>query len=157
VEVINRKQKLHDLGEQVEIGKQMMGKGGYVAGKALKEIKEGGFWVEEAKSFEEYVEMAHGIKKSWAYGLIGIVDKFSTQLETKPPADASRLVKLLPYTSQDNAEELYGMALTTPAQAFENNLRNLRGKVAPDQCTGHAWEPWRKCSICGKMTPGEAN
>jgi hypothetical protein len=127
-----------------------MGKGGYMIGLALIELKDGNYWQLEAQSFEEYTEMAHGIKKSRAYGLMGMVEKYGKQLENNSPAEPSRLIRLLPFTTPEKAEELYYMALNTPARAFEDNIRNLKNKPGRDECD-HDWAPCRICRKCGKV------
>lgn len=149
MELIKRKDRLNELDQIITRGKEMVGAGAYDIGKALKEVNEAELWREvQADSFEQYANFVHGFKKTWAYGLINMAEDFSAQLEKLPPASPTRLIQLHQFTTPQNAEELYHMALEVPAKAFDDNLRNMRGLKATDDKHDHNWEPWEHCTVC---------
>jgi len=131
-----------------------------VIGRALQAISSGRLWATAADSFAEYVEREHGMKRSWAFALIGVYDKFGQYLitdEALQKTDVTRFTRLLPYTTDENVEELAHAAAGIPGtKDFENYIRGLQGKVATDQCNNHDFEPipYKQCKSCGLKIKG---
>ena len=127
-------------------------------GQALAEIRDNDLWrFSPAKNFSEYCESVQGIKKSWAYTLIGVAEKFGLQIEADNELqciDITRCVKLLPLVTDVNADDLLHMSATVDAKGFENNLKNLMGKVATDDPHDHVFQlvQFQQCTICGQKT-----
>ena len=125
-------------------------------GKALHAINQGDLWQGQASSFSSYVESALGFRRSWAYSMISVWQVWGTQLLEAPDlqsVEITRLVKLLPLTTDENKEELLHTAAHIPDVAgFENNLKNLRGKKGTDECTpDHRFQvvSFWQCELCG--------
>ena len=124
-------------------------------GKALEIVSDGNLWVQVgAKSFDSYVSNTHGFSRSTAYNMISVARYFGPLLLADPSlqtVDPSRLVKLLPLVTEENKEELLHMAANVPdAAGFDANLRNKKGKTAPDECSHpDGYVPFlEKCPIC---------
>jgi hypothetical protein len=123
-------------------------------GKALSIINKNDLWrfSDSCTSFSSYVENVQHIRKSWAYSLCSVYEKFAPILlahEDLKTVEVTRLVRLLPFIEDDNLEELAHMAATVPAKDFDANIRNRKGKTAPDQCEIHDWRIIKQCKICG--------
>jgi len=155
--------QLRALENSIAHGKKNSVLGFLEIGKALFEISNCDLWrFSEAESFSAYVEKVQGMKRAWAYSLMAVYKTFGSMLDTNsgvsslsvhPDApDITRLVRLLPHITEENKEELFHLATNTPAKAFEDSLRNLKGKVATDECDEHDFRPvpWEQCSICGQ-------
>jgi hypothetical protein len=145
---------LQEQEKAIRTGKEMGVMGFFEIGKALYIINKNDLWrFSEAKNFVEYVESCQGLKRTWSYALMGVYERFAPILadhEELRQVDVSRLVRLLPYVKDETATELALMAATTPARAFDANLRNMSGKVAPDECDHpDGFVVIRKCKICG--------
>uniref|UniRef100_A0A6M3LS74 Uncharacterized protein n=1 Tax=viral metagenome TaxID=1070528 RepID=A0A6M3LS74_9ZZZZ len=123
-------------------------------GKALHAINQGDLWQGQASSFSSYVENSLGLKRSWAYSLINVWQVWGQQLLAAPDlqsVEITRLVKLLPLTTDENKEELLHAAAHIPdVRGFENNLKNLRGKKGTDECD-HNFQvvSFWQCELCG--------
>jgi len=147
---------LHQLESEIRQNKSRLVMGSLIIGRNLCLISEGNLWVQsDVKSFEAYCEGELGFKKTWAYGLMGAYEKYGRLINDNPDLqtiDVTRVIKLLPVTTDDNKEELIHTAANIPdVKGFDNFLRELKGKMptdAPHECE---WEEWRRCKICGKM------
>jgi hypothetical protein len=155
-------QRLDVLEKQILSGKRAGLLGGIQIGGALNQINEGNLWLEtDAKSFVKYVQDTHGFGRSSAYNLMGIAKTFGKHILADPSLQSiepTRLVRLLPFVDESNQLDLLHEAATVPsAQAFDDNLRNRKGKVATDECGHPVWEPWLeicpKCRKTRKYTP----
>jgi hypothetical protein len=146
---------LHDYEMEIQKAKQ----GGAISflriGRALAGIQESGVWRSVAPTFECYAEQCQGFKRSWAYSLIAVFHNFDAQLTADAglqTVDVTRLVKLLPVVTPENTEELLHAAANIPdIKGFENQIRNLTGKVASDQCShpqGFTPVGYEVCPIC---------
>lgn len=131
-----------------------------VIGRALQAISAGRLWQAVADSFADYVEKEHGIKRSWAFALIGVHEKFGQYLiadETLQEADVTRFTRLLPYVDDENVEELAHAAVRIPgAKDFDNYVRQLAGKETTDSDHEHIFEPipYQQCRVCGLKIKG---
>lgn len=127
-------------------------------GKLLKEVRDGNLWMHSgAVTFREWAEREIHFKKSQSYAAIDCYEKFSHILAKNPQLEGveqSRLCKLLPFANGDErTEELLHMAKEADAQGFENNLKELRGNRATDNCDHplEEQEDWQKCKLCSKF------
>lgn len=151
--------KTHSLSEhekEIEAGKR----GGVLSflriGRALSAIQAGDLWQPIAPSFSIYVENVHGIKRSWAYSLVKIWQTFGQPLLDTAEfqqIEVTRLVQLLPLTTEENKMELLHEAAQVPdVRGWENQLRNRKNLVAtddPHDCDFQSVN-WEYCIICGK-------
>jgi len=143
------KRRLTDCEERLDEGAKDFKKGFLVMGEALAEILDNDLWrFADSQSFDDYVCNNRGMKKSWAYGLVDVHKEFG-ELLIRYNVDVTRCVRLLPHITETNKEELLQMASNTRAVDFEANLRNLGGKVAPDECVNHEWVEIKRCKVCG--------
>jgi hypothetical protein len=155
--------QLRELEKSISSGKKDSVLGFLRIGQALSKIKELDLWrFSEAESFSSYMEKVQGIKRSWGYALLGVAETFGPMLDltsggsslsvNPDTPDITRLVRLLPHITEENKEELYHLATNTPAKAFEDSMRNLKGKVATDDPHECIWEPipYLQCSVCGQ-------
>lgn len=120
-------------------------------GLALKEIRDDKLWRTSHAKFDDYCRDTFGYGKSWAYGLVSLYDKFYLVAKTHPenPVDISRMYKLLPHVTEENAEEMYLMAAGTNWTGFENNIKNLKNRKGTDECDEHQWVTINVCLKCG--------
>jgi len=121
-------------------------------GRALQAINYNNLWLPLADTFEKYCAAAHGFQKSSAYNFIALWDTWGEGV-AKLSVDPTRLVRLLPYVTEENKEELLEMAVHVPdAKGFDNNLRNLAGKTGTDDPHDHQWVSiqMEQCSVCGQ-------
>ena len=144
--------------KQIQNGKLKGTIGALQIGKALLAINEGNLWAGSgAKNFESYVSQAHGFSRSTAYNLMSIYFEFGQQLLADPSLqtiDTTRLIRLLPFTENHDKETLLHSAAQIPDTAgWENNLRNMRGKVGTDECCHpEGFKPvgYEVCPICNQ-------
>jgi len=130
-------------------------------GQALAEIRDNDLWrFSPAKNFVEYMESVQNIKRSWGYALIGVFEALGPPealIEDFKTLDVTRCVRLLPHFTEENKSELLHMAINTPAAAFDANVRNLKGKAAPDDPHECDFEiiQFRQCKICNLRVKNE--
>jgi hypothetical protein len=145
---------LEECEKQISVGKKHGIVGAVQIGQALTQINKDNLWVVSgAQTFEKYVEGEHGFSRATAYNLMGVASQFGQRILEGDVCDVTRLIKLLPLTTDANREELFEMACHVPSSsAFEANVRNLKGKIAPDDPHEHEWEPipYQQCKICGQ-------
>jgi hypothetical protein len=148
--------QLRELEKSISSGKKDSVLGFLRIGQALAQIKSCDLWrFSPAQSFVEYMESVQGIKRSWGYALIGVFEALG------PPEalnddfktlDVTRCVRLLPHITENNKDELFHFAVDAPTRAFDDTIRNLKGKVATDD--PHTCEfipvPWTVCKICNQ-------
>jgi hypothetical protein len=87
---------------------------------------------------------------------MGISIQFGDRILPGEVCDVTRLIKLLPLTTEENRDELFEMACHIPdAKGFDANIRNLRGKLAPDDPHTHEFEPipYAVCVHCKQRVP----
>jgi hypothetical protein len=145
--------------KQIVAGRRAGLLGAIQIGAALEKIREGNLWATTgAKSFEKYASAAHGFQRSSIYNMIGVSKAFGKYILADPSLQSiepTRLIRLLPHVQeldgQSNVEDLLHSAAQIPgAQAFDDTLRNMSGKVATDECN-HTWEPFlQRCPTCKK-------
>ena len=148
------KEQLHDQEHAIEECRKRVALGFLGVGKALYVIHKNDLWqFSEANSFDEYCEKVQGMKKSWAYALVGVYAKLSDILlkdEGLKQIDVTRCVRLLPHITEENREELLHMAVSTTAKDFDYNISNMKGHIAPDQCNHPEWTliNFKQCTTC---------
>ena len=148
--------KLEDLEKEISDGKRRGLLGALQIGRALSRIQSSNLFLSDGcDNFAQYVERAHGFKRSTAYNMIAVYTTWGQAILANPEfqsVDPSRLIRLLPFIDKDDPADLLRDAVFVPGkQAFEDNLRNRAGKVASDDEHKHLWEPWlKRCSICHK-------
>lgn len=130
------------------------------AGKALFQIKEFKWWKVSGSpviSFAHWCENELGISKSTAYAHIDAYGKVGDILENNPDfqsIEMSKVFLLLPYISEEmniaQKEELLHMCLTTTWNGLRDNLKNLKGVKASDECQHEQTELLERCKICSK-------
>ena len=141
--------------KQIQIAKGDGIRSALLIGQALQAISEGSLWRQTpAKNFGDYVEKTHGFKRSWAFAVIGVWKEWGDILSGLPSLspDVTRLVRLLPYTTEENRLELLHIAAEIPdVRAFDNVIRELQGKTTTDACVEHVWEliHYKRCTVCG--------
>ena len=129
-------------------------------GLALEKIREGNLWLNTgAKSFNAYASGQHGFSKSTAYNMMSVAATFGKYILEDPDLqgiEVTRLIKLLPHVKDSNEKDLLNQAAHIPdAIGFENQLRNMAGKVGTDECN-HDFAPIniQQCKICGLRRKG---
>ncbi len=110
--------------------------------------------------FKKYLKAVHGISSSTYYDNIPIVEMFHKQLthENGDFPDLSRLRKgrkvIDMIKDPSKVEEVYSMAQTCDDEGFANNMRELQGKIATDNCPNNHSKTREKiylvCLDCGK-------
>ena len=147
---------LENYEAEISEGKKRGLLGALQIGRALSRIQSGNLFLSDGcDNFAAYCEKTHGIKRSTAYNMISVYTTWGQKILDNPEfqsVDPSRLIRLLPLTTEVNAEDLLLDAACIPdAAGFENNLRNRRGEVGTDQCDEHDFRPipWTQCSKCG--------
>lgn len=92
--------------------------------------------------------------RSTAYNLMAIWEKFGAYIANDSHIEYTRLLKALPVIAGGNPERIERLvadAELLPSRAYYDNLRNLKGLVATDECEHLEREAWEKCRCCGKM------
>lgn len=125
-------------------------------GEALCTMRDGryyrhlGIHIETLDDF--FVEIRLG--RSTAYNLMEIYEKFGRHIGEGAEIEYTRLVRALPVSKKlDDTQVtlLIENARLLPSTAFYDNLRNLKGQVATDECDHLEREALEKCLCCGKM------
>lgn len=101
-------------------------------GKRWKQIRDEKLWKCSAlklKSFRDFCERECKRSRAMVYYLISIYEKFGHLLEHQPSHNLefeyTRLIKLLPKTNTENAEQFLEIARTTSKKDFEKYLKDL--------------------------------
>lgn len=148
------KVSLETLEKEITEGRKRGLLGALQIGRALKRIQEGNlFLTEGCENFPQYCEKTWGFKRSTCYNLIAVYVTWGQAILANPEfqgVDPSRLVRLLPLTTEENKSELLHDAVFIPdASGFENNIRNRKGEVATDDEHEHSYVPWlERCTVC---------
>lgn len=132
------------------------------AGRHLLIIKQKRLYQAEGNhimSFAHWVENELGYGKSLAYQLIEVYEKWGDLLG-RPEyvgVDYTNAVLLLPLVSDKTTlsekEELLRMAEHQTSRGLKDNIKNLKGGIATDECSHpeESQESWNKCKTCGKF------
>lgn len=142
--------------KQISAGKRAGLLGAIQIGAALDSIRKGNLWLNTgAKSFDKYVQSAHGFSRSTTYNMIGVATTFGKHIlanHSLQSIEPTRLIRLLPHITESNCVDLLHSAAQIPgAEAFNDTIRNMAGKVATDDDHPHDFEPWlERCSVCHK-------
>jgi len=138
-------------------------------GLCWKRIRDEKLWrsLPYIKTFRQFCEKESKRSHATVYNYIGIVEKFGSELletakietdeivPTVPGSlavDQTRLVRLLPYVTKENASDLLKMAQEHSKEDFENDIKELSGKgTATDACDHDDKEHWEKCTKCNKF------
>jgi hypothetical protein len=149
--------KLDTLSKQIVQAKRHLAVGICQIGKALKEIQDGNlFLLADCKTLAKYASKEHGLGRSMTYNAIGVFEKWGelilsdTNLQAIEP---TRLYKLLPHATPENAVELLHEAAMLPdVRGFENTLKVLKGRRTTDDGHTHIWKhvtiTYDECEIC---------
>jgi len=129
------------------------------AGRHLMIIQTGKLYQNEIKvSFAQWVEGELGISRSTAYQLIAVYEQFGDLLSAPEfeNLDYSKAVLLLPYipdkATVQQKEDLLHMAQGQTVRGLKDNLANMAGKTATDECLHEGDnEIWNRCKKCGKF------
>lgn len=132
------------------------------AGRHLMIIKQGRLYQAEGNhtiSFAYWVENELGYSKSLAYQLIDVYDKWGDLLGRPEfvTIDYTKACLLLPLitknTSLAEKEDLLHMAVQQSSRGLKDNIKNLKGELATDECDhpDESQESWNKCKACGKF------
>lgn len=125
-------------------------------GEALCTMREGRYYrqlgshVETLDNF--FTEIRLG--RSTAYNLMQVWEKFGKHIGDDVEIEYTRLVRALPVSKTlDNSRVslLIEEARLLPSGAFYDTLRNLKGKIATDECGHEEREAWEKCKCCQKF------
>jgi len=147
---------LDTLEKEITAGKRRGLLGAIQIGMALEAIRAGNLWLNTgAKTFDKYVSGAHGFSRSTSYNLMAVATKFGRHILEDPSlqgVDVTRLIRLLPHVEASNSLDLLHQAAMIPdAQGFNDQLRNMDGKVATDDPHEHSFLPWlERCEVCHK-------
>jgi hypothetical protein len=151
-------QKLDELTNQINECIREGAKRFLQMGFNLKLIRDGNLWHHSgAQTFREWAEREVHLKKSQVYNAMDSYEKYQHIIKDNPELqgiEQTRMVKLLPFTNGDErTEELLLMAATVDAKGFDNNLRELKGKIADDdcKCPEEFQDDYTKCQLCGKF------
>ncbi len=146
--------------KSIAAGKKAGLMGAIQIGGSLNKIREGNLWVVTgAKSFDKYVSSAHGFSRSTSYNLMAVATKFGKHIladSSLQSIEPTRLIRLIPFVQEldgkSNAVDLLHQAAHIPdSEGFNNQLRNMDGKVATDDDHEHDFQPWlARCSVCHK-------
>lgn len=111
-------------------------------------------YADHTQTFDEYLKEIR-VGRSTAYNCMGIYERFWSALESRsgePLPEYTRLVKALPLVkSKEDADTWVENAITLPADAYEDALREAKGKTPSDGCAHSERETWSRCSGCGKF------
>lgn len=125
-------------------------------GAALCTMRDGRYYRhlgEHVETFDDFlIEIRLG--RSTAYNLMAIWERFGAYIANDSHIEYTRLLKALPVIAGGNSEAIPKLLIDAellPSRAYYDNLRNLRGQVATDECEHTDWEEWKKCRCCGKM------
>lgn len=135
---------------------------GYLkAGKALLVIKDKKLWKGDGAHntrFDQWLSNEMGIKKTTAYNLMAVYEKFGELIEFNDLynwLEFSHIVALLPYVKKDTTDEekerLLSLVNGQTAQGVRDNLRELSGKVPSDKCEHKETKTLQACIKCGKI------
>lgn len=149
---------LQSLEEEISKGKKHGLIGALQIGRSLDKIQDGNLWMPTGcKSFWKYAEQVHGFGRSTTYNLCAVYRTFGEKIlqnQELQSIEPTRLIRLLPYTTESNCVGLLHQAAMIPDVAgFDANLRNLQKKIAPDQCNhpeGFVPVGYEVCKICGQ-------
>lgn len=117
-----------------------------------------------AKSLADYMEGEYGISKSYGYAAMDalrLIHKFlPLNEEIIMGIEIGRMNKMLPILKKlpdEESIELLQKAKDLPSEAFEDEVRELKGKVPRDKCEHLECEPiqLKKCKLCGKVMKNE--
>lgn len=131
-------------------------KGAMEMGDGLYHIHEGNYWLESgSKSFDTYIDNHLPISRSTAYNAMKYYRICHQPMLDDPSLQViapTRIIRLMRYFTEENTLELLHSAATIPnSRAFDDFVRNLKGKVATDDPHDHFWVPFLEiCSICEK-------
>lgn len=159
----DKSDKLHDNIQLFNKGRTDTLNGVLIMGKALYNIFFQRLWNSDstgARNFDVWVENELGLSKSSARAMIDAYGKYGEIIEASPEEFAqleiSKVYLLLPHTPDDMSvsekENMLHMAMSNTWRGLRDNLREMSGKTATDDCdhpSDHI-ETISRCKNCGK-------
>jgi hypothetical protein len=135
---------------------------GYLqVGKYLVMVRDKELWKQDGESctrFEQWITSELGISKSTAYNAINVFEKFGNLIISNNEyqgIDFSHIVALLPFTKKEDTEEkkeqLLSMVKGQTVQGVKDNLREMKNKIATDECGHEETRNLAICIKCGKI------
>ena len=122
-------------------------------GETLRILKEG-LWEQMGSHIAHFDAFLREIRigRSTAYNCMAIAEHYGEYIKSnKLDADYTRLVALLPLTTEDNKEEWLAKASTLTSDDFDDEIRGAKGKTIRGECSHNETSPWTKCVSCGKF------
>ena len=130
-----------------------------IIGQTLNSLSESGLWKSAGDHIKNFYDFLKEIRigRSTAYNCMKIAKDFgellkSNKLDSIP--EYTRLVSLLPVSTEETKKEWLIKAGTLTADDFDDEIREAKGRTPRGQCEHKNSEPWKKCSECGKFLRG---
>ena len=125
-------------------------------GELLHLINDSNYWqLSGAVTFREFCERELRMKSTACYDCIKVWKKFDKKLKEHPElshVDQSRLVRMLPFVTDQNEDDLLHDAAMLDYNGFENSIRSLKGQTPTDD-TLHSHDfdiiSYKQCKVCG--------
>ena len=128
----------------------------YIAlGRALCTMRDGKYYRQLGDHVETMDDFLVEIRlsRSTAYNLMAIHERFGGYITPEMQIDYTRLVRALPIAEKIGTErviKLLSEAELLPTQAYYDQIRELKGKIATDVCDHSRKSAYEKCDLCGK-------
>jgi hypothetical protein len=156
--MVQKAEQLFDAVKNVKVGLGDAKHGMLLAGKYLMKINTEKLWKADgspSKSFAHWVEMELSLSKSTCYNLMDAYAKVGELIENNAhykDIDMSKVFLLLPYIKDDaslaDKEEILEMAQSCTWRGLQDNLKNMKGKKASDECDHEETETFVRCKKC---------
>ena len=128
----------------------------YIAlGQALCTMRDGKYYRQLGDHVETMDDFLVEIRlsRSTAYNLMAIWERFGAYIALDMQIDYTRLVRALPCVTEANPDairKIIADAECLPTQAYYDQIREMKGKIATDVCTCEEKEMWTRCKKCKK-------
>jgi len=147
--------------KQIDEARRSITRNFIVLGGLLSRVYKDELWKyygEHLESFEDYLK-EKSIKRSTGYQYMRVFEEFKDFLTASDTVPVRRLVKLLPHTDKIDKEKWVNKARLLPAEGFNNEIRELKGKTTTDECDHPLIKQsfFTKCKECGKFIKRDVN
>lgn len=144
-----------DLVEKLKEAKQGAVKSFLVIGQILDRVESEKLYLYYGQHIETFDNFLREVRmgRATAYNCVRIWREFGEILKSKNlDIEYFRLVRLLPVVEADNKEDWLNKAQDLDVKAFDDEIREAKGKVPTDSCN-HTGEKMylERCMTCGKM------
>lgn len=121
-------------------------------GKRWRQIRDEKLWayMPEIKSFRYFIDKETAYSHGTVYNYIAIYDYYHDDKKVLGLSEPTRLIKALPYITEENKETWLHKAIVLNKNDYETEIRISKGQISQEDCEHQAQRIIKVCRTCNK-------